>query len=200
MFKKIISILIFIFFAANISAQEWLSAHEQHKLEFGSEENLPSKFDPTGKDIIPLDLSKSSDLSSSVFGYLPDWEYNNGAHQFMEYDLLTHLACFDFNVAPNGSVSLPSAWPWTDVINAAHQNGTKIILTAVNFDPDDIRQIITNETSKNTFFNSVKNLITQYSMDGVNIDFESLYNTDKGTPIVNFMTELTNFIHTEFNF
>jgi spore germination protein YaaH len=196
-----IKIFIFVFFFINLCGllfgQNDISIHQMHKTEFGSSKKLPSKFDTSGKGIIPFDQSKVKDLSMAVFGYLPDWEYNNGAHQFMRYDLLTHVACFDFFVSSNGSVSLPSAWPWTDVINAAHQNGTKVILTAVNFDRDDIRAIISNETAKNTFFNDVKNLIITYSMDGVNIDFESLYNDDKGSLIVNFMTELTTFIHTE---
>ena len=158
--KKIMFLITFLILSTgSLFSQVDMSIHELHKTEFGSVEELPSKFDISGKGIIPLDQSKIKDLSMAVFGYLPDWEYNNGAHQFMRYDLLTHIACFDFNVASNGSVSLPSAWPWTDVINAAHQNGTKVILTAVNFDRDEIRAIISNETSKNTFFNDVKNLI-----------------------------------------
>jgi spore germination protein YaaH len=198
MLNKVIFLITFLFlYTGSLFSQENISVHKLHKAEFGSNEKLPSKFDISGEGIIPLDQSKVKNLSMAVFGYLPDWEYNNGAHQFMRYDLLTHVACFDFNVASNGSVSLPSAWPWTDVINAAHQNGTKVILTAVNFDRDEIRAIISNEASKNTFFNDVKNLIVTYSMDGVNIDFESLYNDDKGSLIVNFMSELTTFIHTE---
>ncbi len=197
MMKNIFLVLILISMSDFINAQEFIGAHEYENNIYGIHKNIQSKFDPEGKDIIPLNKNSIKQLSGAVFGYLPDWEYNNGAHQFMRYDLLTHVACFDFNVSSSGSVSLPAAWPWTDVINAAHQNGTKIILTAVNFNNDEIRAIITNETAKNNFFNQVKNIITTYSMDGVNIDFESLYNDDKGVPIVNFMSELTTFIHTE---
>ncbi|MBL1215339.1 MAG: T9SS type A sorting domain-containing protein [Ignavibacteriae bacterium] len=195
--KIIATVTLLIISAGILFSQQSTSIHKLHRAEFGTNENLPSRFDHSGKGIIPLDKNKIKNISMAVFGYLPDWEYNNGAHQFMRYDLLTHVACFDFVVAPDGSVSLPSAWPWTDVINAAHQNGTKVILTAVNFDRDEIRAIITSETAKNNFFNEVKNLILTYSMDGVNIDFESLYNADKGSLIVNFMSELTSFIHSE---
>lgn len=190
--------LILLLLTANIAvAQTDYSVHKEHMEKYGSSEKTTDSFQKDYSGIIPLQIDANKELSAAVFGYLPDWEYANNAHQYFRYDLLTHIACFDFMASSNGSIGNPSGWPWTDLINVAHQNGVKIIMTVVNFDAADIRAIITNESVKLTLFNNIKSRIEQYEMDGVNIDFESLYNEDKGTRIVSFMNDLTNFIHTE---
>jgi spore germination protein YaaH len=173
------------------------SVHKAHLEEFGTVERRLSKFAIDGSGIIPLQVNEQKELSKIVFGYLPDWEYNRGMHANQNYDLLTHIATFDFPVSSSGAVGLPSSWPWTDVINAAHSAGTKVIMTAVNFDGDDITNIITNETSKQRFFSDTKNIIQTYQLDGVNVDFEALNHADKAENINNFMMELTAYIHTE---
>ena len=74
----------------------------------------------------------------------------------------------------------------------------KNILGVTNFEAKEIRKIMTNSTSKQNFFNQLKSKVAAYKFDGVNIDFEGLYNADKGAVLNNFMTDLTNFLHTEF--
>ena len=198
MIKKIIYILI-IFSCADVVGQQLQehSVHKEHKEIFGKVRNIVQKNDRSISDIIPLQVREGKELSKIVFGYLPDWEYNNGSQGNLNYNLLTHIATFDFNVSSSGAVGLPSSWPWNDVINDAHNAGTKVIMTATNFDGDDINKIITDETSKQKFFSDTKNIIKTYQLDGVNVDFESLNNDDKGSNINVFMSELTEYIHSE---
>ncbi|MGE5437088.1 MAG: glycosyl hydrolase family 18 protein, partial [Syntrophothermus sp.] len=89
----------------------------------------------------------------------------------------------------------PSYWPWTGIIDTAHQNGVKVILTAVCFDTAAIRNLLINSTVKQTFFNNLKSKIVQYSLDGVNIDFESMGKWLRGSIMNTFMLDLTNFMH-----
>ncbi len=158
--------------------------------------NQPSFFDPSGLNILPLALSKKADLSHTVFGYLPDWEYSN-ARSNLRYDLLTHIATFDFYVNASGNISNPSYWPWTDVINAAHAQGVKVILTAVNFDSDVIHTLLTNSTAKNNFFKQARDKMNTYKLDGINIDFEGLKSADRGSLLNGFMDDLTDYLHSE---
>jgi spore germination protein YaaH len=193
-------ILVLLLFTVNTAiAQNDYSVHKEHREQFGKSLSVEksASAEDDGSGIIPLQPNETKELSAAVFGYLPDWEYLDGMHQYFRYDLLSHIAAFDFPVSPDGSIRNPAGWPWTDLINEAHQNGVKVILTAVNFDEDDIRTIITNQTVKDVFFANVKSKIETYQLDGVNIDFEGLYNEDKGTAIVWFMEELTDYIHTE---
>ncbi|MEA1986729.1 MAG: glycosyl hydrolase family 18 protein, partial [Candidatus Marinimicrobia bacterium] len=127
---------------------------------------------------------------------LPDWKYSS-AEQYLQYDLLSHIACFDFTVsAVDGSIGNPSGWPWTSIINDAHTNGVKMIMCVVEFNNDDIHTIITDSTVKSNFIKNVESKINTYNLDGVNIDFEGLHSNDRANNINPFMGELTDYIHT----
>ena len=201
--KILLVVLVTIIFSGNIFAQESkkISAHQEQTAKYSSKEKIASKFDISGKGIISLQKNKKKDLSKIVFGFLPDWEYTSGAHTNMHYDLLTHLAAFNFLAESNGNLSNPSGWPWTDVINAAHNNSTKVIMAVTNFGgteaaADVAHILMTNSTSKNNLFNNIKNIITTYQLDGVNIDFEAMNSEDRGSVLNTFMNDLTNYIHT----
>jgi spore germination protein YaaH len=180
-----------------VYAQIEMSIHKLDKINYGQ------NFEP-GKDdkyfvnnlIIPVNTEKVKGLSKAVFGYLPYWEYANGAQYNLKYDLLTHIACFDFAASTTGSLSNPSGWPWTSLINTAHSKGVKVIMCITNFDGDEIHTILTNATVKQTLIQNIITKIQTYNLDGVNIDFEGLLTADRGTVINSFMAELTNSVHT----
>jgi spore germination protein YaaH len=202
--KLHISILIIsLFIFQSIQAQEkpHISIHQEQLSNYGLKEKALSKFDNSGKDIIPLQQNQAKALKKIVFGFLPDWEYAKGAHNNIHYELLSHIAVFNFLANSAGDLSNPSGWPWTDVINKAHTNGTKVIMAVTNFggteDSDTVAEtIMTSSASKNNFFNKVKGLINTYQLDGVNIDFEGLDTDFRGDILNTFMGELSDFIHT----
>jgi len=191
--EKYLSIVMVIVLNILVCGQEYKSIHAMEYEEHSRFSKEPSEFDIEGRDIIPLQFDKSKKVGASVFGYLPDWEYQT-AKAYLRYDILTHIAAFDFTVNESGVISNPSYWPWTDVINTAHTNGVKVILTVVNFTGSEIHTILTNPSVKQTFFNNVLSRMQQYSLDGINIDFESLLTSDRGDVINGFMTDLSTFI------
>ena len=193
----ILNILIAILCSNFIFGQSHPGIHKQEYEKYKSEEKIISKFSLDGEGIITLDTAKENNLNRSVFGYLPEWEYNNGAYNNLRYDLLSHIAAFAFPVSNTGAIDNPSAWPWTDVINKAHANGVKVIMVAINFISDEIHQIISDSLAKANFINNAKNKINTYQLDGINIDFEGLSTADRGS-INNFMQDLTNSIHLAF--
>jgi len=83
------------------------------------------------------------------------------------------------------------------VINEAHINGVKVIMCVTNFETDEIHTILTNSTTKDNFFTNVKSIIQTYSLDGINIDFEYISSSDRGSLLNGFMEDLTDFIHAE---
>ncbi len=204
-FNILISFIILSF--SNLYAQEMPQnegANMLQKMEFGHKKKTRSKiYNLNGEGIIPLRINKSAKaLSKIVFGFMPDWEYTGGANNDMHYDLLTHVAVFDFLTSSNGSLKNPDAWPWDDVINAAHAKGTKVIMTVTNFGgsekaPDVAHALLTNSNAKNVLFNNIKTTITTYQLDGVNIDFEAMNKADRGALLNTFMHDLTDFIHTQ---
>lgn len=144
--------------------------------------------------IIPLNESTNISLTHAIFGYLPYWEYPD-AMNYIQYDLLSHIAVFDFIINEDGSIDYPPNWPWVDLINTSHENGVKIILTATNFTGSQIHTILNNNNVKLDLFANLLSIMQQYSLDGVNIDFESINYSDRGTILNDFMFDLTSFVH-----
>ncbi|MDP3683382.1 MAG: glycosyl hydrolase family 18 protein, partial [Ignavibacteria bacterium] len=125
---------------------------------------------------------------------LPYWEYKS-AGNYLRYDLLTHIALFDFAADSLGNLQNPPYWPWTDVINKAHLHGVKVILSTTNFEASQMRQLLNSDSAKQNLFANLKNKVTTYKLDGVNIDFEEYYSADRGDLLNNFMKQLTDSIH-----
>uniref|UniRef100_UPI00404725F4 glycosyl hydrolase family 18 protein n=1 Tax=Mariniflexile sp. TaxID=1979402 RepID=UPI00404725F4 len=204
--KYLLELYIFIglFLVQVALAQEPIDkgAHQFQKEEFGSSKSTYIKSGNNGKSILGLQKNQTNALNKKVFGFLPYWERNNGAHGNIRYDLLTNMACFDFLVQLDASVSMPAGWPWTTEINAAHAQGVKVVITVVNFGGSDgadavAWEMVTNTSKQATFFANIKSIIQNYSLDGVNIDFEAMATAHRGAEFNTFMANLTTYIHTE---
>jgi spore germination protein YaaH len=184
-------LILFLTFYLTIFGQEFKSVHQvewEKYINHPTHESLIGNSKEKINDLQP----KKSPLNAAVFGYLPYWEI--GDH--LQYSLLTHIAVFGVNINSNGTLGNDHGLPWTPIINDAHANGVKVILTAILFSGNDIHTLITTTAYKNAFFTNIRNKILECNADGVNIDFESLNNSDKGANIVNFISELTTFLHT----
>ncbi len=144
--------------------------------------------------VIPLQpRPPARQLCRTVFGYLPHWERSTAT---IRYDLLTHIALFSFGVSSTGTVTNPSGWPWTTIINDAHQSGVKVVLVATNFTPSSIETLINNPTYRSAFYANMKSRMQDVHADGLNIDFEGTSGTWRGQ-IQSFMAELTAYMHAE---
>lgn len=149
----------------------------------------------TDKEIIGLShLNKKANLTHTIFGYLPDWEYYS-AKPNLRLDLLTHISVFCFDVTAEGTFSNPGQWPWTTLINEAHQTGVKVIATVVNFTTASIHTLLVEEQPKQAMFINLKTILEKYKLDGVNIDFENVASEDR-KKVNTFMAELNVYLDT----
>ncbi len=194
--KKLL--LAILLFAAGITpAQQVKSAHQ---MAYEEDLELAKSYVPQLRKeapISPLNAASSSTLSHTVFGFLRYSDYVGSYKNYIRYDLLTHIAPFNFSVSSStGAITAPTGWPWSDVINAAHNSGVKVIMCVVNFSATEINAIITGTTVKTAFFANVVTALNTYNMDGVCIDFEGLNVADRGTNIETFLSELTDYVHT----
>jgi spore germination protein YaaH len=188
--------IILFLFTAIFLPQYLLSQKSIHQLEYEAHKSLKKEAPLPGvKDIKIIALQDSKkDMSYSVYGYLPDWEYQNAKYN-LNYDLLTHISAFEFDVDASGNISAPSYWPWSDVINAAHVKGVKVIMTAVNFTAASIHTILTDGNVKQNFINKALAIMNAYQLDGINVDFEGITTADRGSILNNFMSNLSDAVH-----
>ncbi len=166
------------------------SIHAAAAAEHRDTPTNPALIGDSARAIVPLQPRPAGTLypCRAVFGYLPYWENPTP----LQWSKLTHVACFSVEVNQTGAVTNLRGWPWTSLINEAHQNGVKAILVTTLFDGAKILTLISTPSYKQTFFNNMKAQMIAGQADGLNIDFES--GTQWQSQINTFMADLTAFM------
>jgi spore germination protein YaaH len=181
MFKRLLAIPAAILFVINIAAQtipaERISIHEDQSI-------IHSAYRPSG-DTKFSDLSYPSSLISAskpnrkVLGWHPYWT-SSTAYQKYNYDALTHIAYFSYEVdtATGGYLTIHD-WNSTPIISYAHQRGTKVLLTVTNFGTSRNTELLSDTVKQHTLLNNIVSLLKSRNGDGVNFDLESVSATQK---------------------
>ncbi|MDP4194652.1 MAG: glycosyl hydrolase family 18 protein [Bacteroidota bacterium] len=188
---SLIIVGIILFTSISLVANKGINSHLASRTII--KKGIPQKNSKDSTHYTPI---INTNLTSTVFGYLPYWQYEN-ARKTIRYELLTHIAAFDFKIDEAGNITNPDNWPWSDVINEGHKNGVKIIMTVFSSDSSMLHQVLTDSLKKVKAFRNIKNTITEFNLDGVNVDFEVLKRSDRNTVINDFMHRLTNYLHSE---
>ncbi|OQX52818.1 MAG: hypothetical protein B5M53_07740, partial [Candidatus Cloacimonas sp. 4484_209] len=148
---------------------------------------------PAPKKIIPYQRIERP-LNKVVYGYYPFWmgtSYNN-----LHYDLLSHIAYFSVELHNDGSLgSIPNVSILENLRNIAHSNGVVVTITATQFNNDTIAAFLNSAAARTNGVNNLYNLVMNYSLDGVSIDFEMPTNSVKDS-LTLFMQALTDYFHT----
>ena len=130
-------------------------------------------------------------LRKEVFGFLPYWMLTDSALASMNYQLVSTIAYFSVNANMDGNlVKGPSGSPttgwagWTssrmtDVINRAHANGVKVVLTVTMMAWDSASanrqaQLLGSSVARSRLVNQIVTAVRARGADGVNLDFEPL--------------------------
>ena len=124
-------------------------------------------------------------LTGEVYGFLPYWLETKQTAGSLRYDLLTTVSLFDIGLTPRGSVDVN--WPGykalvgpasTAVISAAHAAGDRVDVTLASFGFADNRAFLRNGRSQRRAIKQVVALMAARGLDGVTVDFESVYRRD----------------------
>jgi len=186
--KRIIFLMLLVS-SAHITAQGFKSTH-QFENSYYLQNSIFNK--PLAKQLgsTPLNKNTPATLNKTVFGFLPWWEYNLGTHQNLKYDFLTHIAVFSFSADRDGNLQDPPNWPWIDLINAAIDKNVKVMLTITNFNPDDIHRLMVDIGVRKKLLENIRAKLMAYGLNGVIVDFENIYDSDKEFAIKNFLVKM----------
>lgn len=130
-----------------------------------------------------------------VFGYHPYWM--GTAWQNYNYNLLSTIAYFGVAVNGNGQITDYHGWPVTSLINEAHSHGVEVVLTVILFSGDQIQQLLSSSSNRQTLISNLLTQVGNAGADGVNIDFEGVPSSQKNN-LTTFMTDLTNAFHNTY--
>ncbi len=141
--------------------------------------------------IDPLAPAAGSDLRRQVFGFLPYWTLGDSS-TVLKYDLLSTIAYFGVGadavgnlLKQNGDGSTTSGWAgWTSsdltaTIEAAHQRGTRVVLTVQAFawtstQAANQSTLLGSPAAQLNLAQQIAAAVRDRGADGVNLDFEPL--------------------------
>ena len=140
----------------------------------------------------PLNQNVTPRVKTTVFGFHPYWV--GKSYENYRYDLLTTISYFSLELNANGNITKKNGWPDVDLINLAHQNGVKVVVTASNFSSKQISSIVGNSANRQNTITNLLTIIKDANGDGVNIDFENVDSSQKNNLTI-FMKELATTFH-----
>jgi spore germination protein YaaH len=141
--------------------------------------------------IEPTAVVSSSGLRREIFGFLPYWEVGDSSTT-LDYSKLSTIAYFGVGAAANGNLektnkdgSTTTGWNgWTSaaltrVINAAHQNHTRVVLTVQSFawssgGSTKQKALLGSSTARANLARNIAVAVRDRGADGVNLDFEPI--------------------------
>ncbi len=131
-------------------------------------------------------------------GYMPSWSGNVNS---IQYGKLTHIN-YSF-VLPNSNGTLqavPDPGKLTSLVNQGHAAGVKVSLAIGGWnDGNDsaFETLAGNAGSRTTFVNAVMGAVSQYNLDGVDIDWEYPDPGQSGNNYTALMQQLSTALHNQ---
>ena len=187
---------------------EWKSPHQEAFEEHMGE--APTDFDPTAKPgrvpkttgptLVPKTAPKAIATGKRVLGWHPSWATMTDIQHY-QYTNLTTIAYFSYAVnSTNGNADSMGSWNTSPVVEWAHSNGVKVVLTATLFGDTATHRILTNSVASSNLITQLLIAMTNRTLvedgDGVNIDFEGVGSwTGATAAMTTFMSNLTTRFH-----
>ncbi len=138
-----------------------------------------------------VDPTAGAGLRREVFGFLPYWQVNASTLR-LRYDLLSTIAYFSVGADANGNLlkknsdgSTTTGWAgWTSskltsIIDEAHRNGTRVVLTISVFawsDGEAAKQaaLLGSADARLNLARQAAAAVRDRGADGINLDFEPI--------------------------
>ncbi|UWP78562.1 glycosyl hydrolase family 18 protein [Dactylosporangium fulvum] len=129
-------------------------------------------------------------------GYMPSWA---GSANAIPYDKLTHINYAFVLPNSNGSLQgLPNPAKLQSIVSLGHAQNVKVSISIGGWnDGNDsaFEALAGNATARTAFVNNVVNLINQYNLDGVDIDWEYPDPGASGNNYTALMSQLSTAMH-----
>jgi GH18 family chitinase len=131
-----------------------------------------------------------------VVGYMPSWA---GDVNTVQYSKLTHINYAFILPNSNGTLQgLDNPGKLSSLVTKAHANGVKVSISVGGWnDGNDsgFEGLAASSGSRTTFINALINLVNQYNLDGVDIDWEYPDNGASANNYLTLMTSLSTEMH-----
>lgn len=123
-------------------------------------------------DVKPFHL-RTVGMHKNYYGYLPYW-IDTTYYQYFQMELLTHIAYFSVEIdEADGSLGdVPNQERFLIILNMAHENAIRVHMTFNMFGSSCVSNFLNNAAARLNAINNIRDFITNYCIEGANIDFE----------------------------
>lgn len=145
----------------------------------------------------PVSWQNKAVSGKEVIAFLPSWMVGKGTS--VGAKPLTQLIYFGLGVTKDGELiqfedkvpvlewSIFTSDEFLKLKNEAQSRNIKVLLSIKNFDNETIDKLISNQNATNNFIRRLQKMIATYHLDGVNLDFE--YITDSNFPTHKYLNK-----------
>lgn len=145
-----------------------------HEIEYKNylKDAIFSPVSSTVLDYTPLQHGTRGMLKN-YYGYCPYW-IDTTYYGYFQMELLTHIAYFSIDIDPSdGSLGgIPNQSRFIKIRDYSHERGVKIHMTFIIFGSSNVTIFLNNAIARLNAINNISNFITNYGIEGANIDFE----------------------------
>jgi len=147
--------------------------------------------------LLPLLLCSGASFAQfKVVGYMPSWA---GSVSAVQYSKLTHINYAFLLPNSDGSLqAIDNASKLQSLVSTAHANGVKVQISVGGWNNGDDSQFETlaaNSGSRTAFVNNLVGFVSQYGLDGVDIDWEYPDNGASANNYLALMQQLATQMH-----
>ncbi|NCN59240.1 hypothetical protein COW99_05995 [Candidatus Roizmanbacteria bacterium CG22_combo_CG10-13_8_21_14_all_38_20] len=157
------------------------------------------------------DINYIPTKKQEIIAFLPSWVI--AKNEKLNLDKLSQLIYFGIGVNEDGSLvkikdggDAVLEWQYLnsdvfkEIRKEAEQNNTKILVALKNFDNQEIDQLISDPYAIGKFIKEASLLIEDYDLDGINIDFEYVTQSDFPTAkhFNGFLSEVTQSLREKY--
>lgn len=160
----------------------------------------PSYISPLGTGQILSSATQNLPKNNTVIGFLPFW--NLKKEPKIDFTVLDQVIYFGLAVDESGDfVKIGDdgygepGWTWfksetlAEIKKAAHQNNKKVLFSINAFSNSLIDAILSDPYKQDRLIQNTSALIEQYDFDGVNIDFEYVFDPEGNYPEKDHFTD-----------
>lgn len=118
-------------------------------------------------------------------GYYMSWSRSTYSHAAIEYENLTHIAHAFIWPNSDGSLNVPSYFPYPELIQAAHSRGVKVVVSVGGWGQSaGFPGMAADLNARKRFVNELKSFCLTNGYDGADIDWEYPGSSDRANVTV----------------
>jgi len=162
---------------------------------FGCDNKIEGYIEDLGEN---TDTVCEDDISTTGFKQVAYWsESDEDTLEDIDFSMLTHIIYNKVSVDSSGNLTIPDEDEFEDMIDYAHDNGIYAMASIGNSSDSAFNAIAASDDALDDFSDNLTDLIKDYDLDGIDINWQFPYEDEEGDRFENLMKEVDDVTSNE---